>query len=129
MPRYSGLGLYSLALPNKITAAGNDSAKQEEAMAKAQHAYNFIEFYATSLEYQLMYCNSTLLMPSLKAGEGQGEFKGDYWTKAYEQLRTSKFRPALRTGIPSRLTFVRPSMRRSTIGSPAGGPESCCYPG
>ena len=96
VPRYSGLGLYSLALPNKITAAGNDSAKQEEAMAKAQHAYNFIEFYATSLEYQLMYCNSTLLMPSLKAGEGQGEFKGDYWTKAYEQLRTSKFRPGVK---------------------------------
>ena len=94
--RYSGLGLYSFALPNKISAAGKDPAKVASATAKATWAYEFIKFYTTSLQYQLTYCDSTLLMPSLKAGEGQGQFKGDYWKIAYEQLRTSKFRPGVK---------------------------------
>lgn len=94
--RYSGLGLYSFALPNKISAAGKDPAKVASATAKAMWAYEFIKFYTTSLQYQLTYCDSTLLMPSLKAGEGQGQFKGDYWTIAYQQLRTSKFRPGVK---------------------------------
>ena len=96
VPRYSGLGLYAVALPNKISSAGDNQAAVDAATAKAQHAYNFIEFYTTSLEYQMMYCESTLLMPSLKAGEGQGPFTGDYWTVAYEQLRTSKYRPGVK---------------------------------
>ena len=96
VPRYSGLGLYSFALPNKISAAGKDPEKIAAATAKAMWAYEFIKFYTTSLTYQLTYCDSTLLMPSLKAGEGQGQFKGDYWTIAYNQLRTSKFRPGVK---------------------------------
>ncbi len=96
VPRYSGLGLYSFALPNKISAAGKDPDKIATATARATWAYEFIKFYTTSLQYQLTYCDSTLLMPSLKAGEGQGQFKGDYWTIAYQQLRTSKFRPGVK---------------------------------
>ena len=96
VPRYSGLGLYAYALPNKITAAGSDPAKQEAAKVKANWAYEFIKFYTTSLDYQLQYCNSTYLMPSLVAGEGQGVFQGEYWTIAYRQLRTSKFRPGVK---------------------------------
>ena len=96
VPRYSGLGLYAVALPNNISAAGNDPAAVQAATNKAQHAYNFAEFYTTSLEYQMMYCESTLLMPSLKAGEGQGPFTGEYWKVAYGQLRTSKYRPGVK---------------------------------
>ena len=94
--RYSGLGLYSLALPNKIAGTEGDATKYAKATAQAQWAYEFAEFYAATLEYQMNFCEGTLLMPSLKAGEGQGPFTGDYWTIAYQQLRTSKFRPGVK---------------------------------
>lgn len=96
VPRYSGLGLYSVALPNKITGAGNDANKVAKATAQAQWAYEFAEFWAATLDYQMAFCENTLLMPSLKAGEGQGPFTGEYWTIAYQQLRTSKFRPGVK---------------------------------
>ena len=78
-PRYSGLGLYALGLPNEITGA------KDPAMAQytAKTAYEFIEFYTTTLKYQMDYCNKTLLMPSLIEGKGLGNFTGAYWDVAY----------------------------------------------
>jgi len=94
--RWSGLGLYTLALPNNITAVEKDDNKKALAEAKAKAAYEFAAYYTSTLNYQLTYCNNSLLMPSLKEGQGNGQFTGDYWTVAYRQLNTSKARPGVK---------------------------------
>ncbi len=94
IPRYSGLGLSAMALPNKIASARGDALTT--AVETAKWAYEFAEFYATGLDYQLEYGKSSYQMPSLKAGEGQGVFQGDYWNIAYRQLETSKYRPGVK---------------------------------
>ena len=96
VPRWSGLGLYTLALPNNITAVEKDANKKALAEAKAKAAYDFAAMYTSTLNYQMTYCNSTLLMPSLKEGQGSGQFVGDYWTVAYNQLNTSRARPGVK---------------------------------
>ena len=95
VPRYSGLGLYALCLPNKITGAG-DANQVARATAQATWAYEFIEFYSTSLEYQLSFCQSTLLMPSLVEARGQAIYTGEFWDLAYEQLALAKSRPSVK---------------------------------
>lgn len=35
-------------------------------------------------------------MPSLKEGEGQGIYTGDFWATAYRQLNTCKTRPGIK---------------------------------
>ena len=96
VPRYSGLGLYSCALPNKITAAGKDTAKVAAATAKAKWAYEFIKFYSTTLKYQLQNAERSRVVPSLKAGEGQGIYTGEFWATVYRQLNTCKYRPSVK---------------------------------
>ena len=95
IPRYSGLGLYALALPNKVSHLTSEAEKQK-AIEVAQIAYDFIEFYSSNLEYQATYCKKMNLLPSLVAGKNDPFYQTDFYKVVYDQLAVSKYRPGVR---------------------------------
>lgn len=89
VPRYSGLGLYDLAV---VSTTGN-----------RQLAYDFVVHFATGKSavtgryYVSDYCKNYTLIPSLKAA-AQADESGsmsDFWKISVQQLELSKYRPAV----------------------------------
>lgn len=91
--RYSGLGLYSLAVVTTAT--------------EAQVAYDFAVHLATEQNsadkkhYVYTYCRNHSLIPALKAAITTSEIwdadsaEGEFWRVSTEQLALSKYRPAV----------------------------------
>lgn len=79
---YSGLGLYNLAIVSED--AGNKNTEL---------SYKFAEFLCTSPKYQLEYCKSLNLLPSLKECYEDEEYKSGVKSVFAEQMKSAKSRP------------------------------------
>ena len=85
VPQYSGLGLGALCITT--------SCKAPEA------AYKFLEFYSTSMKYQIQSTrdkyNTICGMPSLVGGKDQPEYNSDVWKTFFDQFEVAKARPTV----------------------------------
>lgn len=94
VPRYSGLGLYSYCLPNKITKNMTDE-ERAVALNTARVAYDFIQFLCTSQTYQLQYCKENNFITSLISGQSDPFYDNGAWPVYVEQLPLAKTRPGV----------------------------------
>jgi multiple sugar transport system substrate-binding protein len=81
VPRYSGLGLACYGVTS--------TCKEPQA------AYDFLEFYSTNTKYQLEYCKTNNMIPSIKKAHSDPFYSSAEWKVMIQQLETSKYRPSV----------------------------------